>query len=65
MTTTRTALSTGAAETEALIAEAEAAFEAWVRSTDRLEALAAEMLQLADTIDTGLADARAELAEWI
>lgn len=62
---TPAALTPGAAETEALIAEVDAAFEAWCRSTDRLEALAADMLQLADAVDAGLADVQAELEEWL
>jgi hypothetical protein len=62
---TRTAPATGDAEIDALFAEIDGAFRAWSRSIDRGLALAAEMRQLADTIDAGLADARAELDEWI
>jgi hypothetical protein len=51
-------------EIKALFAEAEAILEAMARSTDRLEALAAEMQEMADTIDAGMADATAELQEW-
>lgn len=51
-------------ETRTLLAEIAAAFEAWNRSAERLEALGAEMRQLADTLDAGLADAEAELQEW-
>lgn len=50
--------------TEALIREAELALEAYRCSIDRGLALAAEMRQLAGSIDAGLADARAELEEW-
>lgn len=49
---------------EAAIREAELALEAYGRSIDRGLALAAEMRQLADSIDAGLANAKAELEEW-
>jgi hypothetical protein len=51
-------------ETRILFAEIDQAVEAWNRSAERLEALAAEMRQLADTLDAGLADSQAELQEW-
>jgi hypothetical protein len=51
-------------DTDALLAEIDAAVEAYSASIDRGLALAAEMRQLADTIDGGMADARAELDEW-
>jgi hypothetical protein len=53
------------AETQQVLAELDAAFEEYTRSIDRGLALAAEMRQLADAIDAGLGDARAELAEWV
>ncbi len=61
---TRNALADREAETAAIIAEVEAAFEAYGRSIDRGLALAAEMCQLADSIDAGLGDTQAELMEW-
>lgn len=51
-------------ETRILLAEIDAAIEAYGRSIDRGLALAAEMRQLADSIDAGMGDARAELMEW-
>jgi hypothetical protein len=53
-----------APDTTALLAEIDAALAAYGASIDRGLALAAEMRQLADTIDTGMADARAEFGEW-
>ena len=52
-------------DTAALLAEIDAAMAAYTASIDRGLALAAEMSQLADTIDGGMADARAELGEWV
>lgn len=52
------------ADTTAVLAELDAAMAAYSASIDRGLALAAEMRQLADTIDGGMADARAELGEW-
>jgi len=51
-------------DTAALLAEIDAAMEAYSASIDRGLALAAEMRQLADTVDAGMADASAELNEW-
>ena len=51
-------------DTTALLAELDAAMAAYSASIERGLALAAEMRQLADTIDGGMADARAELGEW-
>ena len=51
-------------DTEALFAEIDAALAAYGASIDRGLALAAEMHQLADTVDAGMADARAEFDEW-
>jgi hypothetical protein len=51
-------------DTDALLAEIDAAVEAYSASIDRGLALAAEMRQLADTIEGGMADARAEFDEW-
>ncbi len=50
---------------EALIAEAEAALVVYGASIDRGLALAAEMHQLADSIDAGMGNAHAELMEWL
>lgn len=55
---------TGNPELDAIFAEIDAAAEAYSRSIDQGLALAAEMRQLADAADAGMADARAELAEW-
>lgn len=52
------------AETAALIAEVDAAFEAWSRSTEQLLTVAREAIALADWIETDLGNAQAELAEW-
>jgi hypothetical protein len=52
-------------DTAALLAEIDAAMEAYGASIERGLALAAEMRQLADMIDGGMADARAELGEWL
>jgi len=51
-------------DTAALLAEIDAAVAAYTASIDRGLALAAEMRQLADTVDAGMADARAEFDEW-
>jgi hypothetical protein len=51
--------------TDALLAEIDQAMAAYSASIDRGLALAAEMRQLADGIDGGMADANAELREWI
>jgi len=48
----------------ALLAEIDAAMEAYSASIDRGLALAAEMRQMADAVDAGMADASAELSEW-
>jgi hypothetical protein len=53
-----------ATDTAALLAEIDTAMAAYTASIDRGLALAAEMYQMADTIDGGLADARAEFDEW-
>jgi hypothetical protein len=52
-------------DTAALLAEIDTALAEYGRSIDRGLALAAEMHQLANSIDAGLADARAELEEWL
>ena len=52
------------ATTAVLLAEIDAAVAAYGASIERGLALAAEMRQLADTIDGGMADARAEFNEW-
>jgi hypothetical protein len=51
-------------DTAALLAEIDAAAAAYSASIERGLALAAEMRQLADTVDAGMADARAERGEW-
>ena len=52
------------ADTTAVLAELDAAMAAYSASIDRGLALAAEMSGLADAIDSGMADAKAELSEW-
>ena len=59
-----TATDTTATDTTALLAEIDAAAAAYSASIDRGLALAAEMRQLADTVDGDMADARAEFNEW-
>jgi hypothetical protein len=51
-------------ETAALLAEIDAAMSAYNASIERGLALATEMRQLADTVDAGMADAKAEFSEW-
>lgn len=53
------------AETAALIAEVDAAFEAWSRSTEQLLTVAREAIALADSIEHDLGDAHAALEEWL
>jgi hypothetical protein len=53
-----------AADTDALLSEIDAAMAAYSASIDRGLALAGEMRQLADAVDSGMADARAEFDEW-
>ncbi len=52
------------AETAALIAEVDAAFEAWSRSTEQLLAVTQEAVALADSIEHDLGNAQAVLEEW-
>ena len=52
------------ADTAALLVEIDAAISAYSASIDRGLALASEMRQLADAVDGGMADARAEFYEW-
>jgi hypothetical protein len=52
------------AETAALIAEVDAAFEAWSRSTEQLLTVAQEAIALADSIEHDLGNAQAALEEW-
>lgn len=52
------------AETAALIAEVDAAFEAWSRSTEQLLTVAREAIALADSIEHDLGNAQAALEEW-
>jgi len=52
------------ANTDALLLQIDAAMAAYSASIDRGLALASEMLQLADTVDGGMSDARAEFDEW-
>ena len=53
------------AETAALIAEVDAAFEAWSRSTEQLLAVAQEVIAMADSIEHDLGNAQAALEEWL
>jgi hypothetical protein len=53
------------AETAALIAEVDAAFEAWSRSTEQLLTVAQEVIALADSIEHDLGNAQAALKEWL
>jgi hypothetical protein len=48
----------------ALLLEIDAAITAYSASIDRGLALASEMRQLADAVDSGMSDARAEFDEW-
>jgi len=52
------------ANTDALLLQIDAAMAAYSASIDRGLALAGEMRQLADAVDGGMADARAEFDEW-
>jgi hypothetical protein len=52
------------ADTAALLLEIDAAITAYSASIDRGLALAGEMRQLADAVDGGMADARADFDEW-
>jgi hypothetical protein len=52
------------AETAALIAEVDAACEAWSRSTEQLLAVTQEAIALADSIEHDLGNAQAALEEW-
>jgi hypothetical protein len=52
------------ANTDALLLQIDAAMAAYSASIDRGLALASEMRQLADTVDGGMSDARAEFDEW-
>lgn len=52
------------AETAALFAEVDAAFEAWSRSTEQLLTVAGEAITLADSIEHDLGNAQAALEEW-
>jgi hypothetical protein len=61
--TTRTALAREA-ETAALIAEVDAAFEAWSRSTEQLLTVAQEAVAMADSIEHDLGNAQSALEEW-
>ena len=52
------------ANTQALLAEIDAALVAYGASIDRALVLAGKMRQLADAVDAGMADARSEFNEW-
>ena len=52
------------ANTDALLLEIDAAMAAYSASINRGLELAGEMRQLADAVDSGMADARAEFDEW-
>jgi len=51
-------------DTDALLLEIDAAMAAYSASINRGLALAGEMRQLADAVDGGMANARAEFDEW-
>ncbi len=53
------------AETAALIAEVDAAFEAWSRSTEQLLTMTQEIIALTDSIEHDLGNAQAALEEWL
>lgn len=61
--TTRNALALEV-DTEALLAEVDAAFLAWSRSTEQLLATARKAVALADSIEHDLGNAQAALEEW-
>jgi hypothetical protein len=52
------------ADTDALLPQIDAGMAAYSASINRGLALASEMRQLADAVDGGMADARAEFDEW-
>jgi hypothetical protein len=52
------------ADTDALLLQIDAAMAAYSASIDRGLALASEMQQLADAVDSGMSDARSEFDEW-
>jgi hypothetical protein len=52
------------ADTDALLLQIDAGMAAYSASINRGLALASEMRQLADAVDGGMADARAEFDEW-
>jgi hypothetical protein len=53
-----------ATDTATLLSEIDAGMAAYSASIDRGLALASEMRQMADAVDGGMADARAEFDEW-
>ncbi len=53
-----------ATDTATLLSEIDVAMAAYSASIDRGLALASEMRQLADAVDSGMADAQAEFNEW-
>ena len=53
-----------ATDTATLLDAIDSAMAAYSASIDRGLALAGEMWRLADTVDGGMADARAEFDEW-
>ena len=53
-----------ATDTATLLSEIDAAMAAYSASINRGLALAGEMRRMADTVDGGMADARAEFEEW-
>jgi hypothetical protein len=50
---------------EQILREIDEALKAYGESIDRGLALAAEMYAFADSIESGLKDAKAELEEWV
>ncbi len=51
--------------TDQILREIDEALKAYGKSIDRGLALAAEMYAFADSIESGLKDAKAELEEWV
>lgn len=52
-------------DTEAILAELDLAMAAYAESIDRGIRLAQSMIQLADSIESDLKDAKAILEEWV
>lgn len=52
------------ADLDALLADIDEALDAYRSSIERSLAMSRQLIELADAIDTGMADAEAELREW-